>query len=55
MVFKERKSDEQANSDHIGGNVSQRQSQQQLMGNAALERYFHIFILVYHPQHGYDF
>jgi hypothetical protein len=29
--------------------------QQQLMGNAALERYFHIFILVYHPQHGYDF
>jgi len=29
--------------------------QQQLMGNAALERYFHIFILVYHPQHSYDF
>jgi len=29
--------------------------QQQLMGNAALERYFHIFILVYHLQHGYDF
>jgi len=29
--------------------------QQQLMSNAALKRYFHIFILVYHPQHSYDF
>ena len=28
--------------------------QQQLMSNAAIERYFHIFILVYHLQHGYD-
>jgi len=29
--------------------------QQQLMSNAALEGYFHIFILVYQLQHGYGF
>ena len=29
--------------------------QQQLMSNAAFEGYFHIFIMVYHLQHGYDF
>ena len=28
--------------------------QQQLMSNAALERYFHIFILGYPVKHGYD-
>jgi len=39
----------------LGGNVVQRQSQQQLMSSVALKGYIHIFILVYHLQHGYDF
>jgi len=48
-------------SDHYWGQYCSKNSlwysefQQQLMSNAVFEGYFHIFILVYHLQHGYDF
>jgi hypothetical protein len=51
---------ERTHSDHLGVMLFKDSSwfsepQQQLMSNAALEGYFHIFILVYHLQHCYDF